>query len=109
MCVCVCRDVFVAQWLEELKEHCPNTPFLLCGTKADLRDDEATIANLKANNEVPITRKRVRVFPTLSLSSRAHSPLVLSLARTHAYRARSTPRRSRPRATSSARRAMYRP
>jgi len=43
--------------LLEVKKHCPNTPFVLCGTKIDLRDDPATIAKLEAEGEKPITTK----------------------------------------------------
>lgn len=48
----------VKWWLQELQQYCPNTPYLLCGTKSDLREDETTVNNLKANGEVPITKKR---------------------------------------------------
>jgi len=44
-------------WLLEVKKSCPNTPFVLCGTKIDLRDDPATIAKLEANGEKPISYK----------------------------------------------------
>ena len=27
------------RWVNEIKKHCPNTPFLLVGTKIDLRND----------------------------------------------------------------------
>lgn len=30
-----------SRWLPELKEHAPNTPFILIGTKCDLREDDA--------------------------------------------------------------------
>ena len=35
------------RWLPEIAHHCPNTPYLLVGTKLDLRDDPATIERLK--------------------------------------------------------------
>merc|ERR1712137_1245960 len=44
-------------WLLEVQNHCPDAPFVLCGTKIDLRDDPATIAKLEANGEKPITSK----------------------------------------------------
>eukprot|EP01094_Clydonella_sp_ATCC50884_P004857 TRINITY_DN13853_c0_g1_i1.p2 TRINITY_DN13853_c0_g1~~TRINITY_DN13853_c0_g1_i1.p2 ORF type:complete len:289 (-),score=118.64 TRINITY_DN13853_c0_g1_i1:57-806(-) len=50
----------VKWWLDELREHCPDAPFMLCGTKADLRDDESTVAALKANDEAPISKKKGR-------------------------------------------------
>jgi len=36
-----------ARWIRELKEHCPDTPVLLVGTKIDLRNDERVISDLK--------------------------------------------------------------
>lgn len=45
-------------WLEEVRKHCPTTPFMLCGTKADLREDETTLNNLRANGEEPISKKK---------------------------------------------------
>ena len=44
-------------WLLEIKKQCPNTPFVLCGTKTDLREDPATIAKLESNGEHPIPYK----------------------------------------------------
>jgi len=38
------------QWLPELKHNCPRTPVLLVGTKADLRNDIATIEQLRKSN-----------------------------------------------------------
>ena len=35
-------------WLPELREHCPNTPFVLVGTKSDLRKDLCALEKLKA-------------------------------------------------------------
>merc|ERR1711936_1073435 len=31
------------KWVPEITHHCPRTPFLLVGTKIDLRDDAATV------------------------------------------------------------------
>jgi len=47
----------VKYWLQELRKFCPNTPILLVGTKADMREDEATVAALAANGEKPISKK----------------------------------------------------
>ncbi len=44
-----------SKWIPEIQNHCPNVPFLLAGTKLDMRDDPTTIANLKARNQAPIT------------------------------------------------------
>ena len=35
------------RWMPEIAHHCPNTPYLLVGTKLDLRDGPATIQRLK--------------------------------------------------------------
>ena len=35
-----------AKWVIEIKDHCPNVPFLLVGTKIDLREDTTTTSAL---------------------------------------------------------------
>eukprot|EP00127_Corallochytrium_limacisporum_P004523 Clim_evm23s166 gene=Clim_evmTU23s166 len=45
------------KWVPEIRHNCPHTPFLLIGTKSDLRDNDATLAKLaKSNRKTPITR-----------------------------------------------------
>jgi len=44
-----------ARWVPEIQHHCPGAPFLLVGTKIDLRDDKETIDRLKEKRMVPIT------------------------------------------------------
>lgn len=44
-----------AKWIPEIKHYCPETPFLLIGTKMDLRDDATCIERLCAHHEVPLT------------------------------------------------------
>jgi small GTP-binding protein len=44
-----------ARWLPEIRHYCPGVPFLLIGTKADLRDDAATLRRLRERNMDPIT------------------------------------------------------
>ena len=34
-------------WLPEIRHHCPDVPFIILGTKIDLRDDEFVIEKLK--------------------------------------------------------------
>ncbi|KAJ3443874.1 hypothetical protein M0812_09720 [Anaeramoeba flamelloides] len=41
-------------WLKEIQEHCPNVPFLVVGTKLDLREDQTIIRRLKERGESPI-------------------------------------------------------
>ena len=48
----------VEKWVPEVKHHCPKTPMILVGTKLDLRDDAATIEELKEERLAPITRKQ---------------------------------------------------
>lgn len=46
-----------AAWIPEIEFHCPNTPWILCGTKADLADDPTVVANLKARNSPIVSLK----------------------------------------------------
>lgn len=39
------------RWLPEIKDHCPNTPFILVGLKLDLRDDADTLAHLAESEQ----------------------------------------------------------
>ncbi|XP_065883451.1 cell division control protein 42 homolog isoform X2 [Dysidea avara] len=43
------------KWVAEITHHCPGIPFLLVGTKIDLRDDPNIIEKLSENNQKPIT------------------------------------------------------
>ena len=43
------------KWVPEITHHCPRTPFLLVGTKIDLRDDAATVEKLAENNQEPLS------------------------------------------------------
>jgi len=43
-----------AKWHPEITHHCPNTPFILVGTKIDLREDGPTIERLSAKKHSPI-------------------------------------------------------
>lgn len=40
-------------WIPEITEHCPGTPWILCGTKADLADDKQVVEVLR-NRKSPI-------------------------------------------------------
>lgn len=46
-----------SQWLPEIAYHCPGTPFLLVGTKVDLRDDRYTLEMLGKKYEQVVTFK----------------------------------------------------
>jgi len=45
------------KWLEELRKSSPETPFILVGTKADMRKDEETVKKLQEKGKEPITEK----------------------------------------------------
>jgi Ras-related C3 botulinum toxin substrate 1 len=49
----------IQQWLEELRKAAPDTPFILVGTKTDLRDDKDTIKKLQDKGKEPIPAKEV--------------------------------------------------
>lgn len=42
-------------WVPEITHHCPKTPFLLVGTKVDLREDPGTIEELAKQKMKPIS------------------------------------------------------
>lgn len=43
-----------SKWIPELKHHAPNVPYILVGTKLDLREDRDTIERLKERKQSPI-------------------------------------------------------
>ena len=44
-------------WFPEIKHHCPNTPFILLGTKVDLRGDRATLDMLTKKQEEVVSKE----------------------------------------------------
>ncbi|TDH71899.1 hypothetical protein CCR75_000987 [Bremia lactucae] len=44
-----------SKWLPEIRHHSPGVPFILVGTKSDLRDDEETLEKLKEKKLIPIS------------------------------------------------------
>ena len=46
------------KWLEELKKAAPDTPYILVGTKTDLRKDEETLQKLKDKGKEPISKSQ---------------------------------------------------
>lgn len=48
------------KWLPEIRHHAPGVPFILVGTKSDLRDDEDTLEKLREKKLAPITKEDVR-------------------------------------------------
>jgi small GTP-binding protein len=43
------------KWIPELRQYCPDTPIVLVGTKADLRNDPVTLDQLKAQGQTPVS------------------------------------------------------
>ncbi|KAH9261927.1 hypothetical protein BASA81_000583 [Batrachochytrium salamandrivorans] len=46
------------KWFPEISQHAPGVPFLLVGTKTDLRDDEEQVAKLRDKNLSPISEAK---------------------------------------------------
>ncbi len=44
-----------SKWYAEIRHHMPHTPFILVGTKADLRSNPEVIDRLRADNKSPVT------------------------------------------------------
>ncbi|KAL9648772.1 hypothetical protein ABK040_003707 [Willaertia magna] len=43
------------KWIKEVRKHRPETPILLVGTKADVRDDKKRVAELKEQGIIPVS------------------------------------------------------
>eukprot|EP01121_Diplochlamys_sp_Union-15-3_P009693 TRINITY_DN264_c0_g1_i1.p1 TRINITY_DN264_c0_g1~~TRINITY_DN264_c0_g1_i1.p1 ORF type:complete len:210 (-),score=42.98 TRINITY_DN264_c0_g1_i1:90-719(-) len=43
------------RWWPELRHHCPDTPYVLVGTKLDLREDKATVSELVSQGLNPVS------------------------------------------------------
>ena len=44
-------------WFPEIKHYCPNTPFILLGTRVDLRGDQATLDKLAKKQEEVVSKE----------------------------------------------------
>lgn len=51
-----------SKWLPEIRHHAPGVPFILVGTKIDLRDDEETLDKLREKKLEPISKEQVRTL-----------------------------------------------
>ncbi|XP_072031041.1 cdc42 homolog [Amphiura filiformis] len=47
-------------WVPELRQYCPNAPFLLVGTQSDLRNDRHRLEALRSNKKKPVTLEEGR-------------------------------------------------
>jgi len=73
-----------SKWLPELTHHCPNVPIILCGTKCDLRDDEATLRKCEELGKPMVSRaecealaKEIGAFDYVECSARTHENINL--------------------------------
>lgn len=51
------------KWYPEIQHHAPNVPFILVGTKLDLRDDDDVLSKLKGKGSAPVSSSAVRACP----------------------------------------------
>ena len=49
-------------WVPEIRHHCPDTPFLLVGTKVDLRGDRATLDKLEEKQEKRVSKEEGEIL-----------------------------------------------
>ncbi|XP_063243055.1 rho-related GTP-binding protein RhoN-like [Bacillus rossius redtenbacheri] len=51
-------DNAVNKWYPEIRQHCDNTPVILCGCQADMRNDIETISSLAKVRRIPVTSEQ---------------------------------------------------
>lgn len=51
-------DSAVNKWYPEIRQHCDNTPVILCGCQNDLRNDIETISALAKEHKIPVTSEQ---------------------------------------------------
>ncbi|XP_075211070.1 rho-related GTP-binding protein RhoN-like [Lycorma delicatula] len=54
----VSLDNAVSKWYPEIRQHCDNTPVILCGCQSDLRNNIDIISNLAKNQLIPVTSEQ---------------------------------------------------
>ena len=70
-----------AKWYPEIQHHAPGVPFILVGTKLDLREDEETLARLKEKRLSPITTEQVIRLVCFVVASRMKDSSLTSIGR----------------------------
>lgn len=50
------------RWLPEIKQHMEETPYLIVGTQADLRDDPEVISDLQEKGQRPVSFREAASF-----------------------------------------------
>nr|CAD7406079.1 unnamed protein product [Timema poppensis] len=51
-------DNAVNKWYPEIRQHCDNTPVILCGCQSDMRNDIETISSLAKMRRIPVTSEQ---------------------------------------------------
>ena len=54
-----------AKWYPEIQHHAPGVPFILVGTKMDLKEDADTLRKLQEKGLEPISLEQVIIFPLM--------------------------------------------
>uniref|UniRef100_A0A1I7T986 Ras-related C3 botulinum toxin substrate 1 n=1 Tax=Caenorhabditis tropicalis TaxID=1561998 RepID=A0A1I7T986_9PELO len=49
-------DNVATKWIPEIRQHCPDAPVILVGTKLDLRDEPEPMRQLQAEGKSPISK-----------------------------------------------------
>lgn len=57
-------DNVKTKWFPEIQHHAPGVPFILVGTKSDLRDDEETLERLREKRLKPVTQQQAESLRT---------------------------------------------
>eukprot|EP01130_Rhizamoeba_saxonica_P011641 TRINITY_DN4839_c1_g2_i1.p1 TRINITY_DN4839_c1_g2~~TRINITY_DN4839_c1_g2_i1.p1 ORF type:complete len:124 (-),score=25.02 TRINITY_DN4839_c1_g2_i1:53-424(-) len=47
-------DNVVQRWVPEIKHYCPNAPFMLVGTKMDMREDDQVVETLRLRGKMVV-------------------------------------------------------
>jgi len=74
--------MFLAKWHQEVSHSCPFVPFVLVGTKSDLRKDGEVLEKLKESGQKPITTaqgqalaKEMKAYKYVECSARTRENL----------------------------------
>ncbi|XP_046989708.1 rho-related GTP-binding protein RhoE-like [Schistocerca americana] len=51
-------DNAVNKWYPEIRQHCDNTPVILCGCQSDLRTDPTTVSSLAKQRRTPVSSEQ---------------------------------------------------
>ena len=57
------RENVSLKWVPEVRQHQPNTPIIVVGTKIDLREDKDTLDALQKQKQKPVSYDEVKTFP----------------------------------------------